>query len=106
MVYKLHQCLENISIYAGNSNENCPLCKTKKKGDCCKTTFKIVKTDAAHHADFLTINLLKYPALLFKTVYLNPLIQTSLAYDSSVLINAPPNYRGVALFIRDCNFRI
>lgn len=106
MVYKLHQCFENISIYAGNSNENCPLCKTKKKGDCCKTTFKIVKTDPAHHADLLKIDFLKYRALLPETVYLNPLFQKSLAYDSSVLINAPPNFRGVALFISHCNFRI
>lgn len=106
MVYKLHQCLESFSIFAVNSDQTCKLCKTEKKNDCCKTQFKIVKTSPANKADFLKIDLLKHLALLPKSVYLNPVFKISSTNRSFVRINAPPEKRTLALFIRDCNFRI
>ena len=106
MVVKLHQCLENITFSVANSDQTCPLCKTKKKKDCCKTQFKVVKTSAAHKAEFLKIDLLKYTALLPKSVYPNPFFKNTSTVLSSVPINAPPGNREVALFISNCNFRI
>ena len=106
MVYRLHQCLENSSIFAGNSDQTCSFCKTKKKKDCCKTQFKIVKTSPAHKADLLKIDFIKYVAAVPKTDFLNPAIKIFSANDSSVRKNAPPNTWEVALFIRHCNFRI
>lgn len=106
MVYKLHQCLEKISIYPGNSDENCPLCKTKKKGDCCKTEFKLVKTNDAQKVDLLQINFIKYVALLPKTESSESFSIILKSNASSVRINAPPETKELALFIRHCNFRI
>jgi hypothetical protein len=105
MVFKLHQCLESFSIFAGNSEQTCSICKTKKKKDCCKTQFKIVKTSPAYKADLLKIDLLKYAAVP-QSIHLNPVFKISSADDSCVRVNAPPDQREVAFFIRDCNFRI
>jgi hypothetical protein len=106
MVYKLHQCFENISISAANSDQTCGLCKTKKKNDCCKTQFKIVKTSPAHKANLLQLDPLKFVAVLPRVSYLNPVFKISSTDNSSVRINAPPDKPAVALFITNCNFRI
>ena len=106
MVYELHQCLESISIFAGNSDKTCSLCKAIKKKDCCKTQFKILIISPAHKADLLKIAFLKYVAVVPKAVYINPVYTTSSTDYSSARINAPPEREDLALFIRDCNFRI
>ncbi len=106
MVFKLHQCLESISIFTGNSDKTCDLCKSEKKKDCCKTHFKILKTSDAQKADLLQINFLKYIALLPKTEFSEPFSKILTSNFSSVRINAPPENREVALFIRHRNFRI
>lgn len=106
MVFKLHQCLESISIFTGNSDKTCDLCKSEKKKDCCKTHFKILKTSDAQKADLLQMNFLKHVALLPKTEFSEPFSKTLTSNCSSVQINAPPEKTKVALFIRDCNFRI
>lgn len=106
MVYKLHQCFESISIFAGNSEKTCNLCKTDKKKDCCKTQFKILKTSDAQKADLVKIDILKYIALLPKTEFSESFSKLLASDTFSVRINAPPESREVALFIRHGNFRI
>lgn len=107
MVYKVHQCLEQMSIFGGNSDKTCNLCKSKKtKKDCCKVHFKVLKTDTAQNSDFLKIDVLKYASMLPKVYYFNPSRKILSANNSLVRINAPPNLKEIALFIRDRNFRI
>lgn len=106
MIYKVHQCLGITLISLENSTKTCNSCPTKKKKDCCKTQFKIIKTSTAQKADLLKIDVLKYIAVLPKTVFSESFSKILTSNSSSVQINAPPENGELALFIYHCNFRI
>lgn len=106
-VFSLHYCMDNlVSVSLDNQNETCNSCGTNSKNDCCKTEFKVLKTDFSQKADFLKLKFWSVNLDAIQHFYKTDNIIFVASGAVSIKINAPPQVRSLPIFIQHCNFRI
>lgn len=97
---------EFVSV-SQKADDICGKCGVKDKKGCCKTEIKIVKVDDSQKSDYLNVDFLSAVSEI-------PVEHQFAVIDKSfsavkftqIQINAPPEYRPVAIYINHCNFRI
>ena len=52
----MHYCMNELSSIGQSSDESCGKCGTKSKNDCCKTEFKVLKTDTSQKSELLQLS--------------------------------------------------
>lgn len=105
-VFSAHYCMDELVSFSQDSGKDCNVCGTKKKSDCCKTEFKILKTDHSQKSEAT-----QSPSFFLFIEPKTPVFSFSFPSFSSekfvsTLINAPPEIGWVPIFIQFCNFRI
>ena len=102
----VHYCMNELSSIGQSSDESCGKCGTKSKNDCCKTEFKVLKTDSSQKSELLQLSFVSSFAEVVTHHFEFPDISYSDSKFSSIKINAPPESWSVPIFIQHCNFRI
>ena len=105
-VFSAHYCMDELVSFSQDPGRSCTVCGAEKKDDCCKTEFKILKTDQSQKSEITqltTIFLFFEPK---KVVFSFPFPSFFPEKWASTPINAPPEIGLTPIFIQHCNFRI
>ncbi|WP_300669342.1 hypothetical protein [Soonwooa sp.] len=105
-VFSVHYCMNELASINQTLDEACGKCGTKSKNDCCKTEFKVLKTDTSQKSELLQLSFISSIAEVVTHHFEFPDISFSDSKFSSIQINAPPESWSVPIFIQHCNFRI
>ena len=105
-VFSTHYCMNELVSVGQNVSDTCNICNTKTKNDCCKTEFKVLKTDQAQKANLLKLSFEPVFIDFIQHYFVTENISFSETQLSSLKIKAPPESRAVPIFIQYCNFRI
>lgn len=104
-VLQLHYCMEEISV-SQNSGDECNVCHSKEKKDCCKDEVKFVKVDHFQKSDLQTLHWLKIPAFLNKIVWNFEIFSKEKSAVALEFHTGPPVIYSPSIYILNCNFRI
>ena len=105
-VFSTHYCMNELASLSQDSQKTCGICGSEKKNNCCKTEFKILKTDQSQKANLLVF---AFTPQFSEIVQHHFKILTPSFFEeklASIQINAPPERGLVPIFIQHCNFRI
>ena len=109
----MHYCMGKMVEWnvTGSEKENCPHCgmdKSKKsdKG-CCKDEHKQLKVINDHNITETALQVLHVAALALPVSFIEiPAIAFSSITEENPTGNAPPRSSGIAIYKRNCVFRI
>ena len=109
----MHYCMGKMVEWnvIGNKKEKCPSCgmdKNKKNDkDCCKDEHKQVKVDEDHYTSYVAFQAMQIAAAALPVSFIEiPAITFSSITEENPTSNAPPQSRGIAIYKRNCVFRI
>lgn len=108
----IHYCMDKmIGAEWGNSNgDDCGKCgmeKSSSKDNCCKEEQKLVKIDLDQKTADASIQLVKIAATAIQIHYVElPQVKLSSITEEDPTSNAPPEGMPIALYKRNCTYRI
>lgn len=109
----MHYCMDKMVEWnvVGNEKEKCPSCgmDKSKKGDnnCCKDEHKHLKVTTDHSITETFFQGLYLTALALPVSFIEvPTIALSSITEKNPTSNAPPQSSGIAIYKRNCVFRI
>ncbi|RLJ32692.1 hypothetical protein CLU97_2155 [Chryseobacterium sp. 7] len=105
--FSIHYCMKEFVSVSQKADDICGKCGVKDKKGCCKTEIKIVKVDDSQKSDYLNVDFLSAVSEI-PVEHQFAVIDKSFSATkfTQIQINAPPEYRPVAIYINHCNFRI
>lgn len=105
-VFSAHYCMNELVSFSQDSSKTCDICSVEKKNDCCKTEFKILKTDQSQKSNITKIASVQFFFEPETNHFSFPIPSFHQEKWSSTPINAPPEKGLVPIFIQHCDFRI
>jgi hypothetical protein len=105
----LHYCMNKLVSLGLIKKENgkCSRCGMKEGKDCCcKDEQKLIKLSTDHKTSENTFHLYKLASAIIQYIPEFSFTKLSSVTEENPLSHAPPRSSGVALFIRNCVFRI
>ncbi len=108
-----HYCMGKLVNWGltAPQKEQCDLCgmskKQVKKNNCCKDDYKQAKIDNSKKVTATSYQF-NPPVVINNPIFdpINELIALPAQFLQAVYANAPPEQVGVAIFIRNCTYRI
>lgn len=105
-VLAVHYCMDELVSVSQHNDDACTKCGALNKKDCCKTEFKVLKTDPSPKVGLLELSFSPFMAETVRHYDEFRDISFSALRFSGTEINAPPENKAVPIFIKYCNFRI
>ncbi|MEP7108937.1 MAG: hypothetical protein ABI760_13170 [Ferruginibacter sp.] len=109
----LHYCMSQLadSGPGHHNSKTCPNCgmekSEKKNNDCCKDESKFFNSHTDQESSVSVFHLMHAVAVAFSVSFFEmPSVDISTIPEENPISHAPPKDNGVAVYIRNCVFRI